>query len=66
MNTARYSADGSALQALNNIVVTLDVLLSEEMKTRVNWYEGQNIHLVVMRLVSELNDLTARMEGLEK
>lgn len=66
MSAARWRADGSKAKALRNIEVTLDHVLSEKTKALINWHSEQNLHLAVMRLANEYEELRARMEGLEK
>ena len=53
----RYDADGSPLEALHNIEVTFDHVLSEETKRAINWHPEQNIHLAVMRLACKYEEL---------
>jgi hypothetical protein len=66
MNRQRWIADGSPLAALRNIEASLDHVLSDETKELLNFHPDQNLHLVVMRLAGEYEELRFRMDGLEK
>lgn len=66
LSKLRYEADGSPIKALENIETTLTNVLSDETKAKLNWHPQQNIHIAVMRLAVEHEELASRMKGLEK
>lgn len=51
----RWEADGSAEDAIRNIVCHIDVLLSDDQKAAINWHDRQNAALAVMRIIGWLS-----------